>query len=210
MRAKIGAIPAVYLMRGRPETSCWHFFPTLSERMSSSNHQSDASFVSLLTSHQADLWAYVITLMPGDPDAADVLQKINLVLWTKQSTFEIGSNFRAWAFAVARFEVLAHLKRRKREDMVLLDEELLDTIAHEAPDVLVSSDRRLAALEYCLNKLRPQDRELLDHRYRSNLGLAEFATRVGRSVSALSVSLHRVRAGLRQCVKSQLGEEGLS
>ena len=179
--------------------------------MSIPNHESSAEFVSLLTRHQPDLWSYIITLMPGDPETADVLQKTNLVLWTKQQNFEPGTNFRAWAFAVARFEVLAHLKRHKREGVVLLDDELLELVAHEAPDALAASDRRLAALEHCLNKLRPQDRELLDHRYRSNLGLDEFAARVGRSVSALSVTLHRLRSGLRKCVQEQLiREEGAS
>ncbi len=176
--------------------------------MSSSDYQSDVAFVGLLTKHQPDLWAYVITLMPGDPNAADVLQTTNIVLWTKQKDFKTGTNFRAWAFAVARFEVLAHFKKRKREGLVLLDEELLDMIAQEAPDALVPSDLRLTALEHCLKKVRPQDRELLDHRYKSNSGLGEFATRTGRSVSALSVTLHRLRSSLRKCVNEQLPDEG--
>ena len=179
--------------------------------MSSSNHECSAEFVSLLTRHQPDLWSYLITLMPGDPDTADVLQKTNLVLWTKQQQFEPGTNFRAWAFAVARFEVLAHLKKNKRDGIVLLDDELLDRIAHEAPDALAPSELRLAALERCLDKLRPQDRSLIEHRYRSNLGLDDFAARAGRSVSALSVTLHRLRGSLRKCVQDQLmREEGAS
>lgn len=176
--------------------------------MSSSDLQSDEPFVVLLTKHQPDLWAYVITLMPGDSDAADVLQKVNLVLWRKQDDFEVGTNFRAWAYSVARFEVLAHFKKRKREGIVLLDEELLGMIADEIPDALVHQDSRLVALEDCLRKLRPQDRELLNHRYKSNLGLAEFAVGVGRSVSGLSVTLHRLRAILRECVNLRLKEEG--
>jgi RNA polymerase sigma-70 factor (ECF subfamily) len=176
--------------------------------MSSSHPDRLAEFVSLLTKHQPDLWSYIITLMPGDPDTADVLQKTNLVLWTKQQDFTSGTNFRAWAFAVARFEVMAHLKKQKREGIVLLDDELLEKIADEAPEVLAPSDARLAALERCLNKLRAQDRELLDHRYRSNVGLDEFAARVGRSVSALSVTLHRLRAALRKCVQNQMINEG--
>lgn len=172
--------------------------------MSLPDHDHSAEFVTLLTKHQPDLWSYIITLMPGDADTADVLQKTNLVLWTKQQNFESGTNFRAWAFAVARFEVLAHLKKNKREGIVLLDDELLDRIAHEAPDALAPSELRLAALERCLNKVRPQDRALLEHRYRSNLGLDEFASRVGRSVSALSVTLHRLRVSLRKCVRDQL------
>ena len=145
--------------------------------------------------------------MTGDPDAGDVLQKVNVGLWTKQKNFEIGTNFRAWAFSVARFEVLAHFKKRKREGLVLLDDELLDTIAEEVPDFLTSSESRLNALEYCMGKLRPQDRELLNHRYRSDQGLADLAKRMGRSVSALSVSLHRLRGILRECVNNRILEQ---
>jgi RNA polymerase sigma-70 factor, ECF subfamily len=190
-------------------TSVFSFTDLLpSALMSSPTHDPSAEFVSLLTKHQADLWSYIITLMPGDPDTSDVLQKTNLVLWTKQMDFTPGTNFRAWAFAVARYEVLAHLKRQKRMGIVLLDDELLEKIADEAPDLLAPGDARLAALERCLNKLRQQDRDLLDHRYRSNIGLDEFAARVGRSVSALSVTLHRLRTSLRKCVTDQMLKEG--
>ena len=176
--------------------------------MSANNPPPFAEFVTLLTEHQPDLWAYIITLMPGHPDVADVLQETNLVLWSKQEKFETGTNFRAWAFAIARFEVLNHLKKQKRNRILLLDEELLDTISHEAPEAIAPAEQRLKALEFCLEKLRPQDRELIDHRYWSRQGLDEFAEQVGRSVSALSVTLHRLRAALRKCVKDQIATEG--
>lgn len=178
--------------------------------MSVSDTQSSIPFVSLLTQHQGDLWAYVITLLPGDSDTADVLQKVNMVLWTKQKDFKIGTNFRAWAFAVARFEVLAHLKTKKRLGFVLLDEELLDTMANEAPDMVRPNDQRLRALEHCMRLLRKQDQELLNHRYCTNHALSELAERVGKSVSTLSVTLHRLRSALRECINRRIREEELS
>lgn len=170
--------------------------------------QPSSEFVGLLTAHQADLWAYIISLLPGDSEVADVLQKTNLVLWNEQKKFQTGTNFPAWAFAIARFEVLSHLKRKKRKGVVLLDNELLETIASEAPGGLESGELRLAALENCLKKLRPEDRELLDHRYQSHLGLETFSKRVGRSVSSLSVTLHRLRTELRKCIRNRIAAEG--
>ena len=167
-----------------------------------------ADFVSLLTRYQPNLMAFVISLMPGDPDVSDVVQKTNLVLWSKRAQFVEGSAFLAWAFAIARFEVLNHLKKQKRARPLLLDPDLLETIASEAPEELDSDDRRLGALENCLAELRPQDRELLEHRYRSGLGLNEFADRSGRSVSSLSVTLNRLRAALRLCIARRLSAEG--
>ena len=83
------------------------------------NPPSSAEFVGLLTLHQADLWAFIITLMPGDSEVADVLQKTNLVLWNEQKKFKKGTNFLAWSFTIARFEVLTHWKNRKRQGQVL-------------------------------------------------------------------------------------------
>lgn len=176
--------------------------------MSIENPQSLADFVGHLTRHQPDLLAFVISLMPGDPEVSDVVQKTNLVLWSKRGQFAPGTDFRAWAFSIARFEVLNHLKKQKRSRPVLLDQELMETLASEAPEEFGSHDRRLAALEICLEELRPQDRELLEHRYRSGLGLQEFASRAMRSVSSLSVTLNRLRTTLRRCIARRLVAEG--
>lgn len=176
--------------------------------MSESKPQISAEFVSLLTEHQPDLWAFIISLMPGDPDVADVLQKTNLVLWNKQSQFSAGTSFRAWAFTIARFEVLNHLKKQRRSHPVLLDPELLETLATEAQSELDRHDQRLEALENCLAELSPQNRDLLAHRYRSGLGLLEYAERLGRSVSSLSVTLNRLRTVLRQCIERRVAMEG--
>lgn len=168
----------------------------------------ERDFVSLLTFHQADLWAFLIAMMPGHPDVADVLQKTNLVLWEKRGNFELGTNFRAWALTVARFEALKHLKSLRRDQIFVFDDELLEQLSEEAESSLTNSQSRLDALKHCLNQLRPQDRELLEHRYSSSGILGSYAKSKGRSVSSLSVTLFRLRAVLRQCVSRQLNAEG--
>lgn len=166
-------------------------------------------FVGLLTSHQADLWAYLLSLMPGSPDVADVLQKTNVVLWAKREQFEIGTNFRAWGFAVARFEVMNHRKRQRDEKRFVFDDDLLEKLADEAPEVLPPAQAKLDALEHCLALLRPKDRDLLDHRYRNGAGLDAYAKRSGRSISALSVTLFRLRVSLRRCISQHLAGKGI-
>ncbi|MFT5633595.1 MAG: RNA polymerase sigma-70 factor (ECF subfamily) [Rubritalea sp.] len=39
------------------------------------------AFIKLLTEHQANLRAFIVSLMPGSPDVADVLQETNVILW---------------------------------------------------------------------------------------------------------------------------------
>lgn len=159
-----------------------------------------------LAAHQAEVRAYIQSLMPGDPAMEDVLQRTNIVAWKKRSKFKRGTNFRAWMFSVARLEVRAHRKECKRKSWLVVDDELAQRITETmeaTAEVQPMEDLRLA-LEKCLKKLKPVERELVDHRYYSDQTLDEFARARHRTVGALKVSLFRIRAVLKRCIESEI------
>ena len=69
----------------------------------------------LLVAHQSLIRAYVISLMPGAPDADDVIQNTSEILWKKRANFELGTNFKAWALTTARFQVMAQQQKMNAE-----------------------------------------------------------------------------------------------
>ena len=163
-------------------------------------------FVAQLTKNQGRIRAFIVTLMPGSPDVGDVLQETNLTLWKSRERFSPGTNFLAWAFKVARLEVLhyrARMKRAKRNDGILLSEELMDLIVEDIPE---SGDYEvyLKALESCKSKLSKEQRELLEIRYHSGCSLEQFAQQTGRKASVLRVTLLRIRTALRLCIEQSL------
>ena len=83
-----------------------------------------AEFVGQITRHQSMLRAYIISLMPGMDGVDDVLQETNIVLWEKRSNYQPGTNFRAWACAIARLEVKTQRRKMLRLGKSLLDEDL--------------------------------------------------------------------------------------
>ena len=85
--------------------------PMEDEPKSAANALQLQEFVSELTASQGRVRAFIVTLMPGSPDVADVVQETNLRLWKSQARYRPGSNFLAWAFTVARLEVLHHRTR---------------------------------------------------------------------------------------------------
>jgi Sigma-70 region 2 len=85
---------------------------------------SDASFVTQLTVHQLALNLYVCSLLPGNPAVCDVLQQTNANLWEKRSEFRVGTNFKAWSFSVARYEVLNHRKSQARNSKLVFSSDL--------------------------------------------------------------------------------------
>ncbi len=164
--------------------------------------EQEQEFVKLLVDHQSLIRAFVISLLPGVSEAEDVIQTTNEVLWTKRETFELGTNFKAWVLTTARFQVMSLQKRLKRERRAPLDDDVLTMVSEEGWDEDAGEmNRKLAYLDECIGLLQIRDQELVLHRYWNKAGLNEYARAVGRSVGALRISLHRIRASLRTCIE---------
>lgn len=163
-------------------------------------------FVRELTSHQSAMLAYIRSLAPGNSGARDLLQEVNITLWQKRETYELGTNFKAWAFQTIRYHMLNHRRRLVSHGWLIFDDDLIERLSPEfevEPDEL--EDRHLA-LRKCLQRLRPQDRELLHHRYATSFSLQQYADTTSRSAGTLKAVLFNLRAGLRRCIERQLQE----
>ncbi len=160
-------------------------------------------FVRELTANQGRMRAFIVSLMPGSPDVGDVLQEANLTLWKSRNRFEPGTNFIAWAFTIAKLEVLHHRTRAKRYGRILISDELLAMLAEEMPDS-GENEVYLNALENCLSKLTDKQRELVDARYQPGYSLEMHAQITGHKPSALRVALLRVRVALKECIEKSI------
>lgn len=165
----------------------------------------ESRIVDLLTGVQLPLRLYVQSLLPGDPAARDVAQQANATLWRKRDDFVLGTNFKAWAFSVARFEVLNYRKRQARDARLVFSSSLEETFAADLSERNDDLDRRHEALQRCMGKLRDSDRSLLMHRYSSGGTIADYAGKTGRSVGGLKVTLHRLRNTLLACIQRHAG-----
>ena len=166
--------------------------------------EQENEFVRQLTDVQSALRLYVRALMPGDPAAADVAQLANTRIWEKRADFTPGSNFKAWSFAIARFEVLSQRKRQARDARLIFSDGLDEVMADEIASLSEEQDRRQQALKTCLGKLKAGERALLMHRYHEEAPLKAFAEQSGRSLGGLKVTLHRLRASLQACIRKTL------
>ena len=167
----------------------------------------DAQFVGLLTEHQAAIRLYVASLLPGDPGVPDVTQEANTTIWKKRDDFELGTNFKAWVFSIARYEVLKYRKRQIRDGRCVFTAEMENIFAQELPEHPNDLEERQLALRRYLQKLKPTDRDLSQHRYYEGAPLKQYADQMGLSLGGLKVTLHRIRTRLQRCVMSQLASE---
>lgn len=176
--------------------------------MSSTNH--DSEIVTLLTQHQQAIRLYVESLMPGDNSSDDVVQETNTIIWDKRADFELGTNFKAWSFSIARFQVRKYRYKQSKNARLVFCDELEETISEEIPSQLDNLSDHQHALRKCVSKLRPNHRELLHQRYFEKTTLESYSSVIGRSVGVLKVTLHRIRNNLQRCIEKQLSMEGES
>lgn len=162
-------------------------------------------YVALIADHQGNLRAFIVSLMPGSPDVADVLQETNAALWIKRKKFEPDTNFIAWAFKIARYEVMRQRDRTKRLDRLVFSDELLESLAEA--DAPAKPSARLAALDSCVGKLSENQRKLIQARYTPGRSVEQFAVDTGKGASGLRMALLRIREILKDCIEKTLAEK---
>lgn len=162
-------------------------------------------FLRSFTAHEPAIRAFVRRLLPTRADADDVMQEASVVLWEKFDSFREGADFRAWAFGVARLEVLAWYRDRGR-DRLVLDEDVVERLAEETQQDETRLERQRVALEQCLNKVAPEQRGLLLQAYHPASRIQDIASRSGRTVAGFYQWLHRIRRLLLDCVERELSK----
>jgi len=145
--------------------------------------------------------AFIRALQPSLSDADDVLQETFLTVSRKASSFEIGTNFTAWACGIARLKVLENFRQTKRANV--LSEKAIIALTEDIPSP-ESFKEREQALEKCIAKLPSKLRDLLWRRYSRRQSSDDMAEALGMTSNAVRVALSKARVGLRDCINLQL------
>jgi RNA polymerase sigma-70 factor (ECF subfamily) len=147
-----------------------------------------------------------MALLPTSSDAADVLQETSLVLWSKFDTFELGTNFFAWACKIARLQTLKHYERNRRS-ATLFDPRALELLSADAMDAAGTEAGSLETLESCLGKLSEADRKVIRGRYERGATVKKMAADIGVPPNLLSKSLGRIRRALLFCMERAIARD---
>jgi RNA polymerase sigma-70 factor (ECF subfamily) len=167
-----------------------------------------AEFCVELTRHQPRLRGLVRCLLFDRAAVEDVLQDTNVTLLRKAADYRMGTDFWAWASQVARYQVLTHCKRLRRDKLVF-SEELIAMLAEEAGSRAADFDARRAALDACLAKLPPPQRQLLELRYGPKASIEDIARSLARSAGSIRQALFRIREALHACIERRLSGAGV-
>lgn len=160
-------------------------------------------FIEALTCHQPALEAFCHANLASREAAREVLQATCVKLWQKAADWNPETDFLPWAFTVARFTVLAHIRDQMR-DRLVFDDDVVLAMAGETAAAASEFDDRREALSHCMKKLNPEQRGLLHEHYIASRPLPDIAEATRRSLSAVKMTLLRLRQHLSECIERQM------
>jgi len=119
-------------------------------------------------------------------DVDDLVQETLMAIHTRRETYDRSQAFTAWAFAIARYKLIDHYRRRGRRIFVPLE----DAGALFVSDESGASDARRDA-ERALAILPERTRALVRGVKLEELSHAEVAAKSGMTEGAVKVAVHR-------------------
>lgn len=119
------------------------------------------------------------------------------------NSYEPGTNFRAWGFAIARNKVMQYRDKQSRANRVVLSEKVMESVESGRCEISPEGlEAKLQALGQCLALLNRPERELISMRYSENH--REQRNTLSRPAASVRVALCRIRGKLRECVERRI------
>lgn len=163
-------------------------------------------FLRLFSRHSARLYRFILTLVMRHADAEEVFQDTCLVLWKKFDSYDPNGSFYGWACRIAYLEILQ--LRRKSQRLQTISENALALLADKAMESSDNLNARQSALEECLQRLKEDDRSLIEQRYHERRTPKEIAQIRSKSVYSIYRALARIHSALMNCVQTRMAREG--
>ncbi len=141
----------------------------------------------LLAELAGHLRGFYARRLGGDSsDAEDLVQETLIAVHTRRESYDPSKPFTAWAFAMARYKMIDHFRRRRMWAAVPIEgiEGLFATDDSEGVTATLDLERLMAGLP-------AKQREVLRSVKIEGLSVAEAAQRSGLSSANVKVSIHR-------------------
>ncbi|KRB86311.1 RNA polymerase subunit sigma-70 [Sphingomonas sp. Root710] len=131
-------------------------------------------------------------------DIEDLVQETLIAVHTRRSTYDADRSFGVWLFAIARYKMIDHFRRRRQSCAIEDVEEMLATEGFEDASLSRMDVARL------LDTLPPKQADAIRDTRIAGLSIAEAASSAGIGESDVKVSVHRGLKALAARVRGQM------
>ena len=161
----------------------------------------ERDFVSLISTNQRRIFAYIITLVPNRSDAEEIMQETTLLMWEKRNDFVPETDFIAWGNRIAYYKIMNYRRKAMRQRKVVLDEQQFVKIEEQANAKCRQTEDILYKLDDCIKKLPKSDRKIIYMKYSQDINAKKIASQINKSVRSIYLSISRIHGLLLRCIE---------
>jgi RNA polymerase sigma-70 factor, ECF subfamily len=132
----------------------------------------------LFARHKVRVFRFVLRFVSDEALAEDLVNEVFVAVWKDAGKFKGNSQVSTWILAIARFQALTSLRRRKE---LALDDVHARALPDSAdnPEISLQKKDRVAILRECMSHLSLHHREMIDLFYYQDKSFQEVAALVG-------------------------------
>ena len=153
------------------------------------------------------LTAFIATITRDFHLAEDIFQEVCVKAMGRPAVFESAQHVLNWARVTGRHRAIDVLRMRDGK-VVGLSEEMLAALEPVWPEgEAAQGSASLEALRKCLDRLTPNNREIVRLRYFEGRPGVQVAEVLGRKLDTVYQALARIHKSLADCVRQRLASE---
>jgi len=165
-----------------------------------------ARFFKLYTGVNSRLYAYLMIMVHNKDAAEELVQETAALLWARFDEYQEGTNFGAWAVAIARLKALEFLRGRRKSQMIF-DDRFYELVSDQAAKSSEELPDHIEALRVCLEKLSDNQKNLLSMRFKKNFTIKRISQLSGRPLGSLYHYFSKMTRTLGDCVNRQMVQQ---
>lgn len=176
----------------------------------------ESAFEELVRRHQHRVFGLVNSILRRREDVEDVAQQVFLKAFLAIKRFDLRAAFSTWLYKITVNECWDYLRKKKVRPLTYESDMSQEQVSRL--DQIVSADRPperaderaevKEMLEWMLDKLPEQDRDLLVLKEIEGFSVRELSEILGLNVNTVKVRLFRVRAKLMDVYRRRVGPSG--
>lgn len=167
--------------------------------------EKESRLLKAFMSNQSTIQAVSYALCRDYHLVQDIMQDSIVTILEKKDAYDEERPFLPWALKITRLKTLETLRKHSQNRRLVVSEEAALKIQGAVIEELnnASVDERTESMVFCLQKLKPEHRQMMRLKYFDNVKVEQIAKRLKKSFSSIQSQILRLRLKLRKCIEQR-------
>ncbi|MCA6074700.1 RNA polymerase sigma factor [Fulvivirga sedimenti] len=168
------------------------------------NAISTENFREIVRAHQERVYHVIRKMVIDHDDTDDLVQEVFVKVWQKRDSFNGESQLFTWIYRIAVNEALQFLRKKKRQQLIPIDEEDNMIERKLKSELSLDADEVQFQLQKAIALLPEKQKAVFIMKYYDEVPYEEMANIMGGSVGGLKASYHHAVKKIENSLKAGL------